>query len=875
MTDKLGLFAPVWNTLNTMRVYIFLGMSLVISIPLIFVMQNSYHFAYERELEKVEQSHLVIAENLASTLQRYADDVKSTFDFITSNYQSDIDPKSLEDILQNYNFQFIAEFDSDTNKPTVLYSEEFETPSYETIDALRKSSTYNSSVFSGVMQSSTGPVLYLTRLMPDEALWVGAIDTSYLIAQQKEIAFGERGHSMIVDQNGRVIAHPKNDWVQSSKDVSGLKVVQKMTTGQTGVHQFFAPPLKADVIAGYTFVPSTGWGAMVPQPISELEQAARVEAARVIEALVLMFLAAALASWLVAGLIARPVQVLSRVVTEVRSGNYSERVPEFTHVTPVEISSLRSLLNGLLESWSDNREMMHSSLKAAQEANRHKSESISILSHEMRTPLNGIVGSLELIKNTDLTEMQSKYLGFITTSTSTLLDHVNSVLEVSRLDNSNVKINKKCFSIPDLIREIVQENSAQAERLGCQISLSFFPRNMPGVETDPRLLRKVLANLISNAVKFAPAGEIFVSTKLSSEDILEIVVRDTGLGIHDKDTARIFEPFTTIDASYGRQYEGTGLGLSIVATSIEALGGKISLKSKVGSGSEFTVCLPVCVTSKPADTILDVASAVNQGPEMHSVSKAKRVLVVDDNEINRVLLSHMLEQMGHSASTAADGLEALEQAGSSPFDLILLDISMPDMDGTEVAKLLRERVGPNQNTTIIAQTAHASPQDRDRIFVSGIQSILTKPVSIKTLQASFDRLEEARNDRDGDVGMTQPVLEEDKLQILIAAKGAPATDESFNKLFGNASSIIETLKENPTAELLDANFILQVHNATGACAVMGTNLLHHYFFKIEDYLKSGRKGPLLELLDAAEQALEQTRSAASSFFAKRNTPQDA
>ena len=875
MTNNLGFLAPVWNALNTMRVYIFLGMFFVISIPLIFVMQKSYQFAYERELEKVEQSHLVIAENLASTLQRYADDVKSTFDFIASNYQLAIDKESLEELLQEYNFRFVADFDSETNNPTVVFSKDFETPSNETIDALRKSSTYESSVFSGVMQSSTGPVLYLTRLMPNGALLVGAIDTSYLIAQQKEIAFGERGHSMIVDQNGRVIAHPKNDWVQSSKDVSGLEVVQKMTAGQTGVHQFFAPPLKADVIAGYTFVPSTGWGAMVPQPISELEQAASVEAARVIEALVLVFLAAALASWLLAGLIAGPVQVLSRVVTEVRSGNYSERVPKFTHLTPLEISSLRSLLNGLLDSWSDSREMMLKSLEAAQEANRHKSESISILSHEMRTPLNGIVGSLELIKSTELTEKQNKYLGFITTSTSTLLDHVNNVLEVSRLDNNNAEITKDFVQVQHLLQEIVEENSAQAERLGCKIILSFSPRNMPNVETDPRLLRKILANLISNAVKFAPGEEIFVSTKLDSEDILEIVVKDTGPGIHDKDTARIFEPFTTVDASFGRQYEGTGLGLNIVAASIEALGGKLSLKSKVGSGSEFTVCIPVRAEFETATKLLDAAGEVSHDPEVRNVPKVKRVLVVDDNEINRVLISHMLEQMGHSASTAADGLEALEKTASNLFDLILLDISMPDMDGTEVANLLRQRTGLNKNTVIIAQTAHASPQDRDRIFASGIQSILTKPVSIETLQAALARLEEAQIDNDSDVGITQPVLEEDKLKILIAAKGALATDESFNKLFGNASSIIESLKQNPTQELLDANFILQVHNTTGACAVMGTNLLHHYFFKIEDYLKCGRKRPLHELLDAAEQALEQTRSAAASFFASKGTHQDA
>ncbi|MEP1202014.1 response regulator [Tateyamaria sp.] len=871
MSDQLHFLATFWSKINRVRVYIFLGMLLVVSVPLILLMQKSYDLAYQRELNKVEQSHLVIADNLASTLQRYATDLEATFDFVVANHNHAHARGSMERLLGTYSFRMVAEFRSGNETGDILYAREFAPPSKAVLGSLRRSTVSDSSTFSGVQQSPDGPVIYVTRLSRSGSFLVGAIDTSFLIAQQADITFGERGHAMIVDHKGRVMAHPKKEWVETAKDASGLEVVQRMTSGRTGVMQFYAPPLKADVIAGYTSVPSTGWGAMVPQPISELEDAASVEATSIIHILLLLFLLAALASWVLSGLIARPIHNLSQVVTEVRAGNLSARVPEFSPLTPRELISLRSVFNGLLDSWSDNRVLLENSLDAANEANMRKSKAISVLSHEMRTPLNGVVGAVDLLEQTELTDLQKKYLGFVDTSSNTLLNHVNNVLEVSRLDSAKVKLKKDRIGLAELMRDIVHENSAQAEHTGSKITLNFAPDMPLSVETDAGLLRKIAANLVGNAVKFVPDGQIDVLLGFEPNGILELVVKDNGPGINACDIERAFEPFTVLDASYGRNSEGTGLGLSIVAMSVEALGGQITVNSEVGAGCEFRVRIPVATVEKCTQLAAEnkVTKRLPQN-YLKQVDLAERmhVLVVDDNEINRLVLTEMLQRLGQNVSIATDGPGALEAAMTERFDLILMDISMPGMDGTEVARLLRDLDGPNRSAKIIAQTAHTSPEDRDKIFAAKMQGIFTKPVSLETLRTTLNGIETGNGLVRFDDEEIQSVLEWEPLQILVSARGLGATDRSLDELFDEASLIINRLKSCAPLHLDDDTVISRVHNTSGACATLGANLLHSIFSKIENCLKSGSMSSSRDLLEAAERAIVTTRNASSNMLSQ-------
>nr|WP_256363965.1 HAMP domain-containing sensor histidine kinase [Phaeobacter sp. 11ANDIMAR09] len=218
---------------------------------------------------------------------------------------------------------------------------------------------------------------------------------------------------------------------------------------------------------------------------------------------------------------------------------------------------------------------------------------MSVLSHEMRTPLNGVIGAVDLLERTELTDLQKKYLGYVSTSLNTLLKHVNDVLVVSKLDSSKVILEKELVNLRDLMSDIVQENSAQVEQSGGRITLTFAPNTPLEVETDPRLLKTIVANLVGNAVKFAAGEKISISVEHVSIGTLAFTIKDSGPGIQSSDFDSVFEPFTVLDASYGRHSEGTGLGLSIVATSVEALDGQIELHSEFGNGCEFRVQIPV------------------------------------------------------------------------------------------------------------------------------------------------------------------------------------------------------------------------------------------------------------------------------------------
>lgn len=709
-----------------MRTYIFFAMVIVVLVPLGFKLHNRETAAFERELEKVEQGHLIIADNLASTLERYANDITRTFDFIAANPDASWDPAALDSLLSSYNIRFVVVLDRENAVLDEIFTRDLTLPADEVINTLREEAMATETLMTGIIRVNERPLMFLARRAMPDRLVLGAFDTQFLVDQQQEIAFGEKGHAMIVDQNGLVIAHPKPEWTAASQDASRLSVVQQMMAGETGVMQFFSPPLKADMIAGYTSVPSTGWGVMVPQPISELEDAARVEAGELLRLFIILFVAAAAASWLLSGLITRPLEIMSQAVEKVRKGDQDARVPTLHRWSPTELRGLGQLFNGLLDSVAENRAMLEQSLQSARKANDDKSRTISVLSHEMRTPLNGIIGALDMIQRTSLDDTQRRYTSIIGTSSQTLLGHVNDVLEVSRLDSAIIAIKLSQFSLSDLLDDIVSETLPIANRNGDRIILSVGDDLPPLIEADRRKMRNVVANLVGNAAKFTTNGSITVTANMVSTDMVKIEVKDTGTGIAPKDLERVFEPFTVLDAEYGRTQEGTGLGLSIVAQTTEALGGEISVDSTLGRGSTFTVRMPIrAVTVAPSKVDAPLASE----PAPMESSGGLKILIVDDNIINRTVLNDMVLSLGHSPTLASDGESALRAASETAFDLILMDISMPGMDGTQVSARIRDTDGPNRDTHIVAQTAHARPEDHDSFAAAGIRGVLIKPVT--------------------------------------------------------------------------------------------------------------------------------------------------
>ncbi len=365
-----------------------------------------------------------------------------------------------------------------------------------------------------------------------------------------------------------------------------------------------------------------------------------------------------------------------------------------------------------------------------------KAEVLAVMSHEMRTPLNGILGSLELLTETRMTPRQQKFIEAMRKSGQMLLDRVNTVLEISRFDAGQIESARKVFDPLALVRGIADTFGSQARARRNRLKVAVVGSGMTPCLGDPTMIEQVLVNLIGNANKFTENGLIEVEIeRLSGGDQVELRVIDTGIGIDEKDLARVFDDFVTLDASYGRKVEGTGLGLGITRRLVQAMQGTMGVESQPGAGSVFWVRLPLPV----APAVL----ATSGQPELQPVRTTRlnlSVLVIEDNAINRLVAREMLESLNCQVTEARDGTDGLAIAASFRFDVILMDISMPRLDGVEAARRIRQGNGPNAATPIIALTAHALAEDLDRFRAAGMTDALVKPVARADLEAALSAL---------------------------------------------------------------------------------------------------------------------------------------
>lgn len=361
-----------------------------------------------------------------------------------------------------------------------------------------------------------------------------------------------------------------------------------------------------------------------------------------------------------------------------------------------------------------------------------KAEFLAVMSHEMRTPLSGILGGLELLSGTDLSERQKGFVDMMGRSGQLLMHHVNSVLDISRDDAGKTVLRPELFDPVELLKDVVNSQAVEAEAKGNQLHVSTDD-NLGPVIGDRTRLMQVIVNLVANAIKFTRDGQITLTAKrLPDSTDVEFRVSDTGIGIALEDQSRVFEDFVTLDTRYAREVEGTGLGLGIARRLVVAMGGEMGVVSQPGSGSEFWLRLPL----PPADTVPPGQEApAGDGPGTGPVlsSSSLTVLVVEDNEINRTIAVEMLVGIGCETVEASDGAEAQKLAGQRVFDLILMDISMPRIDGISATRQIRDAAGPNRLTPIVALTAHALPKDIERFRHAGMTGVLVKPLSRKSL----------------------------------------------------------------------------------------------------------------------------------------------
>ena len=379
-----------------------------------------------------------------------------------------------------------------------------------------------------------------------------------------------------------------------------------------------------------------------------------------------------------------------------------------------------------------HEESLSQARNAAMEADKAKARFLAVMSHEMRTPLTGLLSALDLlIRTTKLDETQVWLSDIIRTCGKAALEQVNNVLHLSRMnDHEASQYPVSSFSLAKALTDITRPFEPDAARSETSIELVDVQDCKIGVSLPQQLLHRALGNLLSNAVKFTERGHIRVrlSTGPSQKEgwvAVRIAVEDTGIGIAQKDLEWIFRNFETLDSSYARVREGSGLGLGIAKLAVEEMGGHIETESELGKGSCFTIVLEA-----PIAEVQETNPEPDTLPELPLAELS--VLLAEDNAINRTLMARQLEGLGTIVTTAVDGRDAVEKATVRCFDLILMDVSMPRLDGLSATRLIRE-TGACRNVPIIAITAQAAPERREEYYLAGMSDVLTKPARIDRL----------------------------------------------------------------------------------------------------------------------------------------------
>ncbi len=555
-----------------------------------------------------------------------------------------------------------------------------------------------------------------------------------------------------------------------------------------------------------------------------------------------------------------------------------ERVAELED-TQIRLEEQAGVLRELSEQLSIERDR-------AQVAAKAKTDFLATMSHEIRTPMNGVLGMLHLLADTELSGEQRDLTETASVSAESLLTIINDILDVSKLEEGRVELEAVDFDLFDLVHRVVALFKIQASEKQLQM-LSEFPPDLPRfIRADPTRVRQILVNLVGNAIKFTNEGAVTIALSYgrdpSGDLLIRVMVRDTGIGISPESQVRLFERFSQADSSTTRQYGGSGLGLAISKQLSEIMGGQIGVDSVENAGSVFWFTFRAqtgnaeTVNSKK---LLAEADAQNM--------RVLRVLVAEDNAINRKMITTLFTRRGHTVEVAENGRLALERVQDGEFDVVLMDIQMPEMDGIQAMQAIRALDGEKRSIPIVALTANAVAGDRQRYLEAGMDDYVSKPVDPEELFTAVNRVvvpKRESTDIDDEPGVcpnsgatsseeestasmstplsAMPIFDEGKLQRMREALGEDSLSELLSDVPGETARLLQDLQGALAKGDFDAAQD-HAHTIKGLASNFAAVRIALLAKDVEDEVKetgsyTGHLGELENAIDEARDWLDQT-----------------